>query len=238
MRLDLCVQQIEFGDGQLLLAAGLRRTRLLAASAFGDTPRDGARDGFGILQVAAIVEMEPIAHGAAFGLAHEREAATAVVGGDRGKDAVVQRTQASAQPGLGGTAICARPDLQAVAGARDDGATGQFADGGIDEFERVIRIERNLDMPTLAVGQSIRIHLAGNELHAAHMPERMSDFRAKQNERSADDEKIQELRMTESDDVERRIGEQDRRAPGGGGTNDVDKRSFHGVTCIGSCRAG
>src|SRR6185437_15892928 len=105
---------------------GLGGGQLLAAAAFGHAAGEGTGDRVGIDQVAAVVHPEPVAPGAAFRFAHERDAAAAVARRHRGEDLVAPAAQPAegVEPAEHGAAIGIGTahlgaDLQAVAGAFD-----------------------------------------------------------------------------------------------------------------------
>ena len=91
VRLDLRVQQAQLGDRQFLLGLRLLGGRLLAAAHFGDAARDGAADRLRILEVGAVVHGEPVAPGAALGLADEVHGAGVRVRRDGREDLVALR---------------------------------------------------------------------------------------------------------------------------------------------------
>src|SRR6185437_13724229 len=140
VRLHLCLQQAQPGDRQFLFRCRLRRRRLLATATAGHALGDGTGDRLDILEVDAVVDLQPVAPRRTLRLADEAETAAAVAAADGRQDAValaddpahrVVATQLREIVGIGVTRGGAY--LQMVARTVDAVDARQFADRGVEQ---------------------------------------------------------------------------------------------------------
>ncbi len=231
--LDLRMQQVEAGHGELLLGRGLRGGVAFVAAALGDAAGDGAGDRVGVLEVGAVVDAEPVAPCTAFRLADQGDAAGAVDGRDRGEDLVarvaeplhrVEATQGRLVA-VGDRAQHLRSHLQAVACALDVLRARQFADGGIEQVEGLACLERNLDLAALAVAQAFLLG-AGDQAHPAQVRERAGHDQAEGDE--GEQHHRQFKPADEGDLVVERRQQDERESPGDGDAGDEEDVADHG----------
>jgi hypothetical protein len=233
MRFHLRMQQAQLGDGQLFLGDGLLRGGLFVAAVLGHAAGDGAGDGLGVLQIGAVVHLEPVAPRTALRFAHQGHAAGAVARRHRGQDLValdmdpVQRIEAPrALVAVGIETGDLGTHLQAVACALDFFRTRQFANGGVDQVEGFAGLQRNLDLPALAVGQRAGIDVSGDQTDAADMRHRAGDDEAQRDQEQKEEKTVR--RVAVEDAVPDHQQQDERERPGGGEAEDEEEAGFHG----------
>ena len=233
VRLDLCMQQAQLGDGELLLGHGLLCGGLFVAAVFGDAAGDGTGDGFGILKVGAVVDLEPVTPRAALGLAHQGHAADAIAGRDRGEDLValdvdpVERIELSRRlVAVGIEAGDLGAYLQAVACAFDFFRTWQLADGRIDQVEGFARLQRDFHLPGMAVGQRAAIDATGDQADATDVRNRPGDHEAQRDHVQQEEQAFG--RVAVEGPVPDHHEKQEPDGPGDGKAEHEEEAGFHG----------
>src|SRR5690606_18195619 len=95
---------------------------LLVATVLADAAGDRAGDRFGVLQVGAVIDPEPVAPRAALGFADQGDATGAIAGSNGGEDLIAQAAEpvgrielAEHAAAVGFRALHLGADLQAVA---------------------------------------------------------------------------------------------------------------------------
>src|SRR5690606_1985899 len=144
VRLDLGVEQAQFRLAQLLGAGGIAYHGLFAAPVFGDAAGDGAGDRLGRLQVAAVVDAQPVGPGRALRLAGQADAGRVAARRHGSADHVGAATELAVDPVHRIEAVVravrvgtldAGAHAQAAGGRFDVDRARQFAQRGVEQAE-------------------------------------------------------------------------------------------------------
>src|SRR5690606_15664301 len=157
---------------QLLGAGGVAYHRFLAAPVFGNAASDGAGDRLGRLQVAAVVDAQPVGPGRALRLAGQGDAGRVAAGRHGSDDHVVAATELAVDPvhrveavvrAVRVGALDAGAYAQAAGGRFDVDRARQFAQRGVEQAEGLVGGEGHLDLAALAVAQLLGRGLAADD---------------------------------------------------------------------------
>jgi len=128
-------------------------------------------------------------------------------------------------------------DLQAVAGALDLLHARQLADRRIQQVERLARLQRDLDLAALAVGQRARIDPAGDQAHPSQVRERAGDHEPDHHQ-AEQDHRLGAVADQRQRRPDHHRGEHEQE-PGRGEPGDEQEAGNHGGGCSRwDCRRG